>query len=166
MHEDRYEQGTGAGADPDVRNDPFGVATGGWLVTGNVCLGVRLTDQVPASVPGAEDGERVLTGETGAPATTAVQAQARDEKLNQEAKFLLEIIRYKAWKLRRAGLEPKRVYMSTRTKMRLERGIYHGGAVVVVPNGRDRVPTVCGLTIHECNDLLDGFVDVAGDDEY
>lgn len=101
------------------------------------------------------------------PSTTLIgESLSQSGSLTDEARLLLEIIQWKRWRLQRAGIEPKRVYMNFKTKQGLERGIFHKGCVTVVPRGTARVATVCGLDIHEVADLPDGFVDVSGDEEY
>jgi hypothetical protein len=85
---------------------------------------------------------------------------------SDEALALIDQIQHKREKLMRAGLEPKRVYMSLRTKLTLVGGIFHPSLIVTVPHGYERRDTIYGLDIHEVDSLPDGFIDIGADDQY
>ena len=97
--------------------------------------------------------------------TEAIKVKATIEP-SQAALSLIDTIQHKATNLRRCGLEPKRVYMSLKTKLLLIGGVFNRNMVTVVPHGRERRDTVLGLDICECNSLPDGFIDVGADDQY
>ena len=86
----------------------------------------------------------------------------RQKEVSDEVRLLLEIIKYKKWQLEKFGFQPKRVYMSFRTKRKLHGGLYTPCLVTVVPHGRERRDTILGLDIHEA-DIPDYTVDIGCD---
>lgn len=85
---------------------------------------------------------------------------------SQAALSLIDTIQHKREKLMRAGLEPKRVYMSLRTKLTLVGGVFHPSLIVTVPHGYERRDTIYGMDIYEVDSLPDGFIDIGADDQY
>ncbi len=96
--------------------------------------------------------------------TRRIQAHVvRQKEVSDEVRLLLEIIKYKKWQLEKFGFQPKRAYMSFRTKRKLAGGLYTRCVLVTVPHGRERRDTVLGLDIYEVSDMADNTVDIGCD---
>lgn len=83
---------------------------------------------------------------------------------SEEMRFLIALINWKRQYLARKGLAPRRVYMHYKTARILYGGLHTPNMVTVIPKGRERVATVCGLEIIECGSLPPGKVDIGCDE--
>ena len=107
------------------------------------------------------EAETVTMTRTEAGATITYRKEPTDE-----VRLLLEIIQWKRTQYLGMGLEPKRVYMSYRTKRKLHGGLYTPNFVVTVPHGNERRDTIFGLDIYEVADMPDMVADIGCDFKY
>ena len=105
-----------------------------------------------------QDGQAVTVRRTGAGLSVEYRQQ-----LTEEVRLLLSIIEWKRYQLESAGFQPRRVYMSFRTKRRLAGGLYTPNVLTVVPHGKERRETVLGLDIYEVAGMTDDTVDIGCD---